>query len=610
MTYASPYSIILGETVINRDSYSTYLWNAAVYESLYVRNSSNNFDWELRLADSFPNVSLDGLTITVTLKQNLIFSNGNILDANDVVYSLNLLKGQSSYSILSKMASASVVDSNTIQILLNEKYVFYLDLLGIPILDQESGTSNPMGSGPFVLDQLNSNITHVVLIKNSNYNFGTVKVDKLIFSYIATSSAALSGLANGEIDIVDSGYAVDQSTYESIIGVNVESVHRLNHFEFGLNHIHPYFGTGELIPDTGITTDDYQQSLLVRKAMSHVTNRQNIVENIRNGRADLATSPVPVISTLHDSSIQPRNYSVQAARNLMTDAGFDYSSLGGENVDMTFNNSFFDVTILSANTNPDRNQFASQYANELKKIGIGTTLISTGWSVVVPRTFGQTGPNLVPLYGDGGFDIYAGSYGWGFDFIGSDAYSAEGSCVTGNCDNFYNFDVYGNQTEITNLSRDILDELDYDIRKNLAKDLQLEFYNNLPVLPLYHEKEFAGYSNRVSGFNVTAIYNLVADWSQLESSFNFIPPTSSSSTITTTGSPTTSTSSGTTTTSSGEFSPTTSVSTSLTQSSSSNTETDSENSDDAGLNIKFASVVTSIILISIIPRYIFMRRKS
>ena len=58
---------------------------------------------------------------------------------------------------------------------------------------------------------------------------------------------------------------------------------------FPVNHLSPYFGTGESVP--GNTGADYQDALLIRKAMAHIINYDKISSDIYRGKGKpLATT--------------------------------------------------------------------------------------------------------------------------------------------------------------------------------------------------------------------------------------------------------------------------------------------------------------------------------
>ena len=83
----------------------------------------------------------------------MTFSDGTSLSAEDVVYSLEQAKGKGSVSRerLSDVTSITASGSTTVVIEINAADAAFDLLLDIPIISR-SGGSNPIGTGPYVLN--------------------------------------------------------------------------------------------------------------------------------------------------------------------------------------------------------------------------------------------------------------------------------------------------------------------------------------------------------------------------------------------------------------------------------------------------------------------------
>ena len=92
-----------------------------INESLYhIPDSSDPTAIEPLLAEDFPEISEDGLTATIKLRQGVIFHNtGNPMTAADVVFSWNRLKNigfQGSFFAIDYWDSVEAIDDATVQI--------------------------------------------------------------------------------------------------------------------------------------------------------------------------------------------------------------------------------------------------------------------------------------------------------------------------------------------------------------------------------------------------------------------------------------------------------------------------------------------------------------
>ena len=92
-------------------------------------------------------------TCTIQLRDDVTFSDGTSLSAEDVVYSLEQAKGKGSIyrERLSDVTSITASGSTTVVIEINAADAAFDSLLDIPIISR-SGGSNPIGTGPYVLN--------------------------------------------------------------------------------------------------------------------------------------------------------------------------------------------------------------------------------------------------------------------------------------------------------------------------------------------------------------------------------------------------------------------------------------------------------------------------
>ncbi|MCE7734049.1 MAG: ABC transporter substrate-binding protein [Candidatus Heimdallarchaeota archaeon] len=539
--YAMPYDFD-EYSIFTADSYATAQWNSAVYNGLVRRLSSG--EWNYDLAVRLPTITADGLTYRFSLKDNLLFSNGHRLTTSDVAFSFKAaLSPAVNTNFYGKFIgslnndSIKIIDELTVEFTFLQQIPFPLTLLNFPITDEavfsyrfdrcEAGIyedclwNDPqgldaVGAGPFKILEIDN--VHEIVSLEANpyyYNADQVKTDRLIFQKIADKDAAISALASGLIDILDSQYVPGLEELKDIDGVAETFIGDLAHQEISLNHLNPYFGTGEDIPgNSGLP--NYEDALQVRKAMSHIVDRPFAANEIMEGLATQATTVMPPSSFGWDSSLTPRDFSIETAMSFMEAAGFDYANAGTQDDKGIWSSPFFEITLLAPNTGPARNQWQYNFFLELPKIGIGVKeFVATGWGEIVPRTFGYA-DGLPPSYDEGGFDIFFVGYGWALDWNPVGLYDSSGRCDVGNCGNFYNFDIYENQTNIGSLVRDYLNELDFETQMDLVKDLQTAIYANEPVISIIHPTSHWGAGDNLQGLDYLMFSTNQQDWSKVE----------------------------------------------------------------------------------------------
>lgn len=553
--YASPYEI--GEfSYFTTDSYITDQINSAVYSGLYQRVNAP-IKWEPDLAESYP-VQISPLTYTIEIKQDLSFSNGNPLTVEDVVFSYTVLLNpeinRNSYGFVSQyLDSLGMVVSgeNQVTLQLKEPYEFYMQLLSLPIVEKSFfeeryldcvDTLDPdacdwndptgddwVGAGPFEINLLNATNSTIQLKKNPHYwNAENVKLNLIKVFQVPDTQSALALLNQYQINLMDSQYVPDLDVIKAAM---IESVIIGDpaHQEFSLNHFHPYFGTGMLTP-FGQENQSlaYLGAAYVRKAMSFMADRQLYIDEILEGLGVPAVSIIPPTTQGYDFALQAHSYNISKAKQFMEKAGFDFSNLGPPDEDGFYQDSFFNFTMLSPNTGAARNQWYTAWIADLPKIGIQITQhVSTGWDVIIPRTFGYGSYNPndneildegVPLFDDGGFDVFSVGYSWGLDFDPRNLYTSEGYCGTGTCDNFIN---YHNQT-ITTLISDYLTEDDPLLQIDALQRLQKGLRDDLPVIPILHPSSHWLSHLGIEGIDYLLLSSSMQNWVDVDF-INFKP---------------------------------------------------------------------------------------
>ena len=536
-------------SIYTANSYATVQWASAVYAGLVKRSSANNRDWVVDLAKAMPTISNGGLTFSFELKDNLYFSNGEQLTSADIEFSFNMaltpavdLSGYSGYADYLDNNSITILSSNSFSFTLLENYAFPYSLFSFPVVPKatyekqyqscldgvvadcafnNADGSSAISAGPFKVSDIDSTNQIVTVVANSYwYDADQVKTDKIIFQKIAEKTAAISALSDGSINIMDSQYIPGLNELKGISGIKETFVGDPQTQEMSVNNFNPFFGTGQQIPvvkdDTSANgsfnkTLGFEKARVLRHAMSAIMDRQTFVTEIMEGLAEPGATNMPSASLGWDPTVKPEAFNLTYARELMTSLGFNYADLGSESADHTYSKGFFNITVLSPNTNPARNEWSDAYAKELPKLGIAVTQhISTGWAEIIPRTFGS---NVEPQsYADGGYDVFFVGSSWNLDWNPSGLFEAKGSCTTGDCSNFYNFDLGENMTQMAEHVKSYLTELDFDARQEKVAVIQHDIAYYLPTIGILYPQSHWSWTDDVFGVDPLLISTAAQEW--------------------------------------------------------------------------------------------------
>ena len=134
---------------------------------------NRNMTYENDLATSWK-ANDDFTEYTVNIRDDVKFTDGTPLDADDVAFSYNQAKTTGEAVDLSTMDNATAVDNNTVKFTLNKPdstfsdKLLYVGIVPSDSYNNETYGTNPVGSGPFKFVQWDKG-QQVILEKNPDY---------------------------------------------------------------------------------------------------------------------------------------------------------------------------------------------------------------------------------------------------------------------------------------------------------------------------------------------------------------------------------------------------------------------------------------------------------
>lgn len=261
------------------------------------------------LAESYE-MSDDGLTYTFTLKSDLKWSDGETLDANDVVYSWNRLVDPNTGADYSYLADGIVKkDDGTLDITASEDgktftvnliapCAYFIDLCAFPAffpVPQQSveaapdAESNPgawcveagfVSSGPFVSTEWKHDES-MTYKKNPNYYAADkVSLDEISFMLSADGTAVLNAFKDNSLQFID------------IIPTDeMANVKKLDEF-YKVPTLGTYYSGFNVNSDL-FKGKTVQQAKDIRHALSLLIDRQYIVDSIAQAEQEVANTFIP-----------------------------------------------------------------------------------------------------------------------------------------------------------------------------------------------------------------------------------------------------------------------------------------------------------------------------
>lgn len=165
------------------------------------------------LAAEMPEISPDGLSYTVTLRDNVTFHDGSTLDAEDVVFTYQEAADEENGSVwLSSTAFIEKIEATdplTVAITLSEPYAYMSARLAmIPIISADAGyepndtwANKSVGSGPYQLTGSKRG-ERIELTQYADYYAELPEWETITLNVVPENASRIARLVNGESHIV------------------------------------------------------------------------------------------------------------------------------------------------------------------------------------------------------------------------------------------------------------------------------------------------------------------------------------------------------------------------------------------------------------------------
>ncbi len=290
----------------------------------------DNDDLRLKpyLAESYE-VSEDGLEFTFKLRDDIWFSDGHPITAEDVIFTYETIvnpavDAASVASYYTDVKEVVALDEKTVKFTMKKPYFKSLEVVAL----DDSGVmpkhiyqfddpeefnkriSEPVGSGPYIFERWDVG-REIVLRRNENYWGPKPKIKKIVYKFILNHTAAVQALRAGEIDfmrpLAEQYYELSKNPdfTKDIVPYSYWTPF-VGYFWMGWNQDRPFF-----------------KDRRVRLAMTYLVDRELICKQlIKVPDARVATGPFYILGRQSDPNIVPWPYDPEKAKQLLDEAGW------------------------------------------------------------------------------------------------------------------------------------------------------------------------------------------------------------------------------------------------------------------------------------------------
>jgi peptide/nickel transport system substrate-binding protein len=263
----------------------------------------------------------DNTVLTLTLRDDVTFIDGTELTADVVVENLQRFKDGSAPSAqnFAGVTSFEAADESTVVITLAAPDPAMLSYLsrepglvasGDALDDPESLSTDPVGSGPYILDtEATVTGTSYVYTRNDDYwNPDVQHYDELIINILSDPTAQLNAIKAGEAN-----------------GVKLANNDALTEIEasgWSISAVELDF-QGLLLLDRDGTIDPALADVRVRQALNYAFDRAGLLTALQADHGTVTTQVFPATSDAYDDALDEYyTYDPEKAKELLAEAGY------------------------------------------------------------------------------------------------------------------------------------------------------------------------------------------------------------------------------------------------------------------------------------------------
>ncbi|WP_100010300.1 oligopeptide ABC transporter substrate-binding protein [Lentibacillus sediminis] len=465
-------------------------------------------------------MSEDNLTITLTIKDNVNWHDGEPVKAEDWAYSFEVIghpeytgvrygtsmmniEGMEAYKNgeADSISGIEIIDEKTLSItylepdagLLNSglwpyampKHIFE-DIPVAEMAESDAVRQNPIGFGAFKVESIVPGES-VTMVANEDYWQGEPALDQLTVQVISPQTV-VQALETGQVDMVDS-FPTDQypDVEESL--TNVEFLGQTDlaytYIGFKLGEWNEEEGVAEMNPDAKMADVD------LRRAMWYAVDNNAVGEQFYNGLRWNATTLIPPsFPAYHDETIETPTYDPEMAKQILEEAG--YVDTNGDGMRENPEGEELVINFASMSGGDTAEPLANYYMQAWAEVGLNVQLVDG--RLLEFNTFYERIENDDPA-----IDIYQGAWGTGTAVDPSGLYSKFAA---------FNYPRFVNEENEELLAEGLSEEsFDQAHRQEVYKEWQQLMVEEIPVFPTVYRAVLVPVNNRVQGYSIAEHWN-------------------------------------------------------------------------------------------------------
>ena len=331
--------------------------------------TTNDLEIGYDLATNYT-VSEDGMTWSVTIREDAFFTDGERVTAEDVAFTYNTCKENSSVNDFTMLDYAQAENDTTVTFHMTRPFsVWPYTMALVGIVPEHAYTSAygemPIGSGRYMLKQWDKG-QQVILEANPNYYGAKPKMEQVTILFMEEeTSLAAAQAEQADVSYTSATYAdVELSQYHLL------SVPSLDNRGINLPAQLPETKENSIVYGNAVTGD-----IAIRRAINIGIDREAIIKNVLNGYGSPAYSICDNMPWYQNAS--QVEYDLEQAKTILEQAGWIEAEDGiryKDGIKASF-------SILYPPSDTIRQGIAEAFAKEMEKLAIEAVPECVSWDI-------------------------------------------------------------------------------------------------------------------------------------------------------------------------------------------------------------------------------------
>ncbi|HHT7085975.1 oligopeptide ABC transporter substrate-binding protein [Bacillus anthracis] len=456
-------------------------------------------------------ISEDEKTITISIKDNVKWHDGNPVTAEDLEFAyltighpkyegaryskqMPLIEGMEDYHAgkADKISGVKVIDPKTISITykapnpsmktgiwatpLHKKYLG--DVPVEKLAESDKVRKNPIGFGPFKVKKIVPGEA-VEFERFDDYWGGKPKLKNITLK-VVNPSVVNASLKNGDIDIAE----VTADQYPNVS--KLKNTQLIGQTDLYYSYIGFKFGRFDKDKKESVMDNDKFKEVKLRQAMAYAIDRKEIGDKLYHGLRFPANSPIPPsLPKFHNNKVGAYDKDLEKAKKLLDEAG--YKDKNGDGFREDPQGKEFKVNFLAMSGSDTSEPLAKHFIQSWKDIGLKAELVDGRLHEF--NSFYDMIENDDPKV-----DVFSGAWGTGSDPDPSGIW-AKGA-------------KFNNGRWVNDENTKLLEEgisakaMDDKYRTDVYNKWQKLIHDEVPLIPLHYKFELKGINNRVKNYDI------------------------------------------------------------------------------------------------------------